>query len=160
MPMRMSDRGCSLLTEWEGFRSTAYTDVAGVLTIGVGHALTPAEKSCGALNINGTSVPYANGLTRDQVQALLACDLMKYESALNDAIATDLDQNQFDALVAFCFNIGINGFQGSSALKNINNNNLGAVPDDLRKWNKINDVVAQGLVNRRENEVKLWLGHI
>jgi lysozyme len=160
MPMQMSGHGCSLLTEWEGFKTSAYIDVAGVLTIGVGHALTAAEKDAGALNINGAPVPYTSGITRDQVQALLACDLVKFESALNDAIATDLKQNQFDALVAFCYNIGIGGFRSSSALKDINNNNLDAVPDDLRKWDRVHGAVVQGLVNRRENEVKLWLGQI
>ncbi|QCP49800.1 lysozyme [Trinickia violacea] len=160
MSMQMSDHGRSLLTQWEGYRNQAYDDGVGVLTIGVGHALTPTEKSSGALDINGTPVPYAGGISDDQVQALLAYDLRKYEGALNDAIATDLTQNQFDALVSFCFNIGVNGFQSSSALSDVNNNNLNAVPDDLRKWEKAGGVYNQGLANRRENEIKLWLGQI
>jgi len=158
--MQMSDHGRGLLTQWEGFENKAYDDGVGVLTIGVGHALTSDEKSSGMLNINGSQVPYAGGISNDQVQALLACDLHKYEAALNDAIAVDLSQNQFDALVSFCFNIGINGFQSSSALKDVNNSTLDAVPDDLRKWEKAGGVFNQGLANRRENEIKLWLGQI
>ncbi|WP_168790601.1 lysozyme [Paraburkholderia aromaticivorans] len=158
--MQMSDHGRDLLTQWEGFKTHAYNDIVGVATIGVGHALTPTEKSAGALDIDGTSVPYAGGISEDQVKALLGCDLHRYESALNDAIAVDLAQNQFDALVSFCYNIGINGFQGSSVLKDVNNSNFDAVPDDLNLWNKAGGQVSQGLVNRRANEVSLWLGQI
>lgn len=160
MPMQMSNRGRGLLTQWEGIRTKAYDDGAGVLTIGVGHALSSAEKNAGVLNISGTSVPYASGITEEQVQALLACDLQKCEAALNAAIAPDLNQNQFDALVSFCFNIGINGFQRSTVLKDINNDNLGSVPNGLRMWEKAGGVFNQGLANRRENEIKLWLGQI
>ncbi|MGF6754550.1 GH24 family phage-related lysozyme (muramidase) [Paraburkholderia sp. GAS42] len=160
MAMQMSEHGCGLLTQWEGFETKAYDDGVGVLTIGVGHALTPAEKSSGTVNIGGTAVPYAQGLTLAQVQALLASDLPAYENTLNDSIAVDLNQNQFDALVSFCFNIGIAGFHGSSALKDVNNSAFDEVPDDLRKWNKAGGVFNQGLANRRENEIKLWLGQI
>lgn len=158
--MQMSEHGIDLLTEWEGFKPNAYNDIVGVATIGVGHALTPAEKSAGALNIDGTSVPYANGLSEDQVKALLGSDLQRYESALNDAIAVDLAQNQFDALVSFCFNIGIGGFQGSTVLKDVNNSNFDAVPGDLRMWDKAGGQVSDGLVNRRAKEISLWLGQI
>ena len=158
--MQMSDHGRDLLTQWEGFRSKVYDDGVGVATIGVGHALTPDEKGAGVLNIDGTPVPYANGLSRDQVVALLACDLHRYEDAINDVIAVDLAQNQFDALVSFCFNIGIGGFQGSTLLKHVNNSNFDAVPGDFRMWENAGGQHSDGLANRRENEIKLWLGQI
>jgi lysozyme len=160
MEMQMSDHGRSLLTQWEGFETKVYDDGVGVMTIGVGHALTPDEKKLGTLAISGSQVSYAHGLTQDQVQSLLATDLHTYESALNTSIGVPLKQNQFDALLAFCFNIGINGFHGSSALKDLNNQAFDEVPDDLRKWNKAGGVFSQGLANRRENEIKLWLGQI
>jgi lysozyme len=160
MSMQMSDHGLSLLTQWEGFRTQVYDDGVGVATIGVGHALTAAEKAAGALDIGGTPVPYAGGLSSDQVQALLASDLQVYENALNDAVTATLKQNQFDALVSFCFNIGVNGFRSSSALRDLNQGSLDAVPDDLRKWDKAGGVFNQGLANRRENEVRLWLGQL
>jgi len=160
MEMQMSEHGRTLLTQWEGFRNGVYDDGVHVATIGVGHALTPAEKSSGTLNINGTPVPYAGGISDDQVEALLAVDLHKYENALNDAIAINLNQNQFDALVSFCFNIGINGFQGSSVLRDVNNSALDSVPNDLRMWEKAGGQFSQGLANRRENEIKLWFGQI
>lgn len=74
--------------------------------------------------------------------------------------AVDISQNQFDALVSFCYNVGINGFQGSSVLKDVNNSNFDAVPADLRMWDKAGGQVSDGLLNRRNNEVKLWLGQI
>jgi lysozyme len=161
MSMQMSDHGRGLLTQWEGgCRTRVYDDGVGVDTIGVGHALTAAEKSASALNVDGTSVPYANGITLDQGEALLACDLHRFENALNDAIAVDLTQNQFDALVSFSFNVGVAAFQGSSVLRDVNNSNLDAVPNDLRMWEKAGGVFNQGLANRRENEIRLWLGQI
>jgi lysozyme len=160
MGMQMSDHGRGLLTQWEGFKTQVYDDGVGVATIGVGHALTGTEKTSGMLMIDGTQVPYVHGLTAIQVQGLLATDLHAYENAINEAVEVAVNQNQFDALVAFCFNIGINGFHGSSALKDLNNNVLNEVPDDMRKWNKAGGVFNQGLANRRENEIKLWLGQI
>ena len=160
MAMQMSDHGRGLLTQWEGFKTKVYDDGVGVMTIGVGHALTANEKSSGNLTIDGAAVPYSDGLTPAQVQSLLANDLHSYESALNEAIGVTLSQNQFDALVSFCFNIGIAGFHGSSALKDLNNKVFDEVPDDLRKWNKAGGVFNQGLANRRENEIKLWLGQV
>jgi len=59
------------------------------------------------LNIVGTQVAYANGLSDEQLIAVLAYDPHRYEDALNGAIAIDLAQNQFDAPASFCFNIGI-----------------------------------------------------
>ena len=158
--MQMSDHGRDLLAQWEGFKTIVYKDIVGIPTIGVGHALTQAEQSAGAVNIDGTAVPYANGITVDQVKALLSCDLHRYEAALNDAIAVDLQQNQFDALCSFCFNVGIGGFQGSTLLKDINNSNFTAIPADLRMWDKAGGQVSTGLLNRRNNEVQLWMGQI
>src|SRR5215510_10749057 len=108
--MRMSENGRELLSEWEGFELNVYRDVAGLPTIGVGHLLTKDELSSGKIIIKGTPIQYGGGLSREQVLDLLTQDLQRFEETLTDRIKVNLKQNQFDALVAFAFNIGISAF--------------------------------------------------
>lgn len=159
--MEMSETGRRLLTQWEGCRQNVYKDVAGLCTIGVGHLLTQGELASGNVSIQGRAVRYAKGLSDDEVQALLMQDLARYEAVVDEACAgLALEQNQFDALVSFCFNTGIGAFRQSSLLKSLQAGNLADVPDELRRWTRAGDREVPGLVQRRENEIKLWLGEI
>jgi len=79
---------------------------------------------------------------------------------VNSGVKVALNQNQFDSLVSFTFNTGIQAFADSTLLKMLNQGNYDAVPDQLRRWVRAGGNVVQGLVNRRENEIKLWLGQI
>jgi lysozyme len=154
--MRMSDNGRKLLSEWEGFELNVYRDVAGLPTIGVGHLLTKDELSSGKLIINAVVVQYGSGLTEQQVLDLLAQDLSPMESGVTGSITVALTQNQFDALVAFTFNVGLGAFKDSTLLKELNAGHLQAVPDQLRRWIHAGGQVSRGMVNRREKEVALW----
>ena len=158
--MEMSEHGLELLKQWEGFKNTVYKDSAGLPTIGVGHLITSAEQSSGTITINGVAVPYANGLTDQQVLDLLAQDVKPAENTVNNGVKVALNQNQFDALVSFTFNVGSGSFNSSTLLKVLNQGQYDQVPDQLRRWNKAGGKVVQGLVNRRENEIKLWNGEI
>jgi lysozyme len=157
MDMRMSENGKKLLSSWEGLELRAYRDVGGKLTIGVGHLLTQSEQSSGKIWIKGEPVRYDAGLSEQQALDLLAQDLEKYEAVINDCVEVNLNQNQFDALTSFCFNVGGNAFMDSTLLKLLNQGNYEAVPEQLRRWVYCNHVKIQGMVNRRENEIKLWL---
>jgi lysozyme len=158
--MQTSEHGLQLLKQWEGFKQQMYKDAAGLPTIGVGHLLKKDELASGTITIHGVPVKYANGLSDEQVTALLGQDLAPAENAVNSNVKVELNQNQFDALVAFTFNIGTNAFSASTLLKMLNQGNNGAVPDQLRRWVRAGGNVIQGLVTRRENEIKLWLGQI
>ena len=156
--MFMSAESKNLLAQWEGFEREVYKDSAGLDTIGVGHLLTSSEKDSGYININGDQVPYADGLSDEQIIDLLSQDLTRFEEAVTDSVAVELKQNQFDALVSFSFNIGTGNFKSSTLLRILNEGNFDGVPDQLRRWNKAGGRVVQGLVNRRENEINLWNG--
>src|SRR3712207_5629714 len=130
----MSARGRELLVEWEGFKRTAYRDAAGLLPIGVGHLITKEELNSRRLRLGGVAVPFDAGLSEEQVRMLLAQDLAQYEDAVRKHVLVDLDQDQFDALVSFCFNVGIDAFRKSSLVKCVNCGSLADVPDELRKW--------------------------
>lgn len=158
--MKMSDRGLQLLTQWEGFETHVYKDSAGLPTIGVGHLLTKDELSSGKVMIKGQQVKFHNGLTHQQVVDLLSDDIKRYEETVRNTVKADLKQHQFDALVSFCFNVGQRAFSNSTLLKRINESNWNDVPVQFRRWNKAGGRVVKGLINRRENEIKLWEARI
>ena len=154
--MQMSENGQRKVAEWEGFKPRAYHDAGGKLTIGVGHLLTRSELSAGKIWIQGEAVRYAAGLSDRQVLDLLAQDLEGAENAVNEGVEVELQQNQFDALVSFCFNVGATAFKNSTLLRGLNQGNYEEVPAQLRRWVHCHGAVVAGLVNRRENEIDLW----
>ncbi len=154
--MQMSENGRSKVADWEGFKPRAYRDAGGKLTIGVGHLLTRSELSAGKIWIQGEAVRYAAGLSDRQVLDLLAQDLEGAENAVNEGVEVELQQNQFDALVSFCFNVGATAFKNSTLLRRLNQGGYEEVPAQLRRWVHCNGAVVAGLVNRRENEIDLW----
>jgi len=158
--MQTSEHGLQLLKQWEGFKLQLYKDSAGLPTIGVGHLLKKDELASGRIVIGGVPVEFDNGLGEEQVTSLLQQDLHPAENAVNSGVKVVLDQNQFDALVSFTFNSGAQAFADSTLLKMLNQGSYDAVPDQLRRWVRAGGKIVQGLVNRRENEIKLWLGQI
>ena len=158
--MKMSPAGLQLLMLWEGSKPKVYKDSAGLPTIGVGHLLLENEIAADSVTIAGKQVRLRWGLTEYQISGLLAQDLVRFEDAINKNVKVALRQNQFDALVAFCFNVGVTAFLNSRLLKEINFGNLGSVPDQLRRWTTVNGKPVPGLVNRREKEINLWRGDI
>ena len=158
--MQMSQHGLSLLEQWEGFKLQVYKDSAGLPTIAVGHLLTRSELTSGKIVINGVPVKYSGGLTQQQVTDLLAQDVVPAQQAVNTGVKVALNQNQFDALVSFTFNVGNGAFLGSTLLKVLNQGQYDQVPTQLLRWTRAGGVVVQGLVNRRQNEIKLWNGQV
>jgi lysozyme len=158
--MQMSSHGLALLKQWEGFESKVYRDSAGLPTIGVGHLLTKSELSSGKISINGVPVRYVNGLTDQQVLDLLSQDVQPAQKTVNTNVKVALSPNQFDTLVSFTFNVGVAAFIGSTLLKLLNQAHYAEVPNQLLRWTRTGGQVVQGLVNRRQNEIKLWNGQV
>lgn len=151
----ISDFGISKIKEWEGFKNKVYKDVAGFLTIGVGHLLTRSELTSGKLYINEIAIRYNNGLTDQQVNDLLRQDLLQYCRTV-ESVKVPLNDNQFAALVSFTFNVGESAFKNSTLLKKLNAGLYVEVPAQLRRWTKAGGVDIPGLVNRRNHEIELW----
>jgi lysozyme len=158
--MQMSAHGLALLEQWEGFELKLYKDSAGLPTIGVGHLLTKSELSSGKITIDGIAVNYTDGLSQQQVTDLLGQDVEPAAAAVNSGVKVPLNQNQFDALCSFTFNVGVAAFTNSTLLKLLNQKQYDQVPDQLLRWTRAGGKVVQGLVNRRNNEIKLWNGDI
>ena len=118
--MKISDKGLFYITRWEGFRNEMYKDSAGFPTIGVGHLLRKDELSSGKILINGKVVRYRCGLSDDQVNELLKQDLYRFENEVNYSVLVELNQDQYDALVSFTFNVGCKAFKHSTLLRKLN----------------------------------------
>ena len=152
--MQFSTLGIDLLTELEGLELKAYTDTAGILTIGIGHALTPKELETGVLD--RLNIPWKDGISKETAYALCHLDVMDAQNAINASVKVPLKQNQFDALVCFCFNVGRGGFRGSTLLKRLNSSSYKDVPNEMMRWIHSNGKPSEGLMNRRKKEVSLW----
>jgi len=141
--MKISADGLKKLMEWEGCELRVYKDAAGLPTIGVGHLIHHNED-------------FSKGITTTQAQDLLMSDLTRFEMAVNRLVTVPLTQAQFDALVSFAFNVGVGAFQKSTLLKKLNAGLYAEVPVQLMLWTKAGGKTCNGLIARRENEVKLW----
>lgn len=136
----LSPNGLEQLKEAEGLRLDPYQDVAGIWTVGWGHAMSE--------NIGPISL--------DKAERLLSGDVYQCERFINSYVKVELAQGQFDALVLFVFNVGVGAFARSTLLRLLNAGQYDAIPDQLRRWNKAGGRVVDGLTRRREREVLLW----
>ncbi|MEG3988684.1 glycoside hydrolase family protein [Microcoleus sp. S28C3] len=142
----INQEGFKLLTTFEGCELTAYDDGGGVWTIGYGHT--------------GDDVYPELTISQTQAEELLREDLEKFESYVEDAVEVEIDDNQFSALVCFCFNVGpgTEGFGGSTLLKLLNNGDYQGAANQFPVWNKVNGEPWPGLTRRRLAEEALFLG--
>jgi len=154
--MKIGQKGIDLIAEFEGRRNQLYYCPGGYPTIGIGHKLRNEEIKSGFIQIGAESVYYKNGLTDQQIEDLLRQDVKTYEDAVNSLVRVPLNQNQFDALVSFTFNLGVGNLADSTLLRVLNGSKYDSVPDQLRKWVYAGGKRLRGLVRRREAEIELW----
>ncbi|CAK1254494.1 glycoside hydrolase family protein [Fructobacillus tropaeoli] len=148
--MNISQNGLNLIKYFEGFRATAYYDVAGVLTIGYGHtnqAVTAAHYP----------VHEGDTITQDQAETILLADVSNYVAAVNNAVTVQINQNQFDALVSFTYNIVIEAFQSSDLLSDVNASDFNAAAQQFLLYVHSAGKVSNGLISRRTIERNLFL---
>ncbi|MGJ0505593.1 MAG: lysozyme [Methylocystis sp.] len=129
----MSAAGRALLIQREGFKTRAYRDSVGVLTIGVGHT-----SAAGA-----PAVSPGMTISKSEVDAILSRDLSQFENAVEGAVNAPLTQGQFDALVSLCFNIGIGAFQKSTVARRLNEGNYRGAADAFLMWNKPPEIIRR-----------------
>ena len=139
--METSQNGIELIKEFEGRRLVAYQDSVGVWTIGYGHTKDVWEDRL---------------IIKSTADRLLAEDLAEFEKYVDNLVDVPLTQNQFDALVAWTFNLGPTNLSESTLLKKLNAGDYDAVPFEMKRWNKAGGEVLKGLVRRREAEAALF----
>lgn len=140
--MDISQNRLNFIQQAEGCKLEAYQDSAGIWTIGVGHT--------------GPDVHQGLIITSEQAIALLHQDVQKAVTAINRFVTQPLNQNQFDALVSFTYNVGIGAFCSSTLLKYINENRMSLAAGEFGKWCHAGGKVLPGLVARRMKERDLF----
>ncbi len=140
--MNISQKGTAELFGHEGVCLSPYLDSVGVVTIGFG-----ATKS----EIPGLSLSHPD-ITMKEALELFHVGIKKYETAINKALHVQVTQEQFDALVSICYNIGTGGASGSTFMKRINaGDNLQSIKQSIMMWCKPKEITA-----RRAKEALLY----
>ena len=85
-------------------------------------------------------------------------DLLEFEEFVDKLIEVPLNQSKYDALIAWTYNLGPTNLANSSLRKVLNKGAYDEVPAQMRRWNKSNGEVLNGLVRRREAESLLFQG--
>ena len=145
--MITSQKGIDLIKHFEGFETKAYWCPTGHLTIGFGTVIdTPGEQWL-----------RTETLTMDKAEQILAGELHFYEEQVFKLVPKEIKQYQFDSLVSFAFNCGINNLKNSTLLKLIKANlEDPKIEDQFKKWVYGNGEVLPGLQKRRASEAILY----
>lgn len=142
--MKTSKEGLIFIASLEGLATQLYLDSVNVLTIGIGATVSEIPDI--------KSKPWSYTITIQEAVVLFQKSLVKYENAVNRALKVDITQQQFNALVSICYNIGTGGLSISTFIKRINTKDSAQrVYDAILMWNKPREIVG-----RRTKEAKLF----
>ena len=156
--MKISEAGIDFIKNEEaagGFAAVPYKDIAGFNTVGFGHRMQQGE--------------LYSQIDEAKATELLEQDLLYAENIVNRNVVPDLNQNQFDALVSFVYNVG-HGAEGvkdgfvtlhcgrqSHMLTLLNFAHFNEAADEFLKWDHAGGQESQGLYDRRMRERELFL---
>ena len=140
--LKVSENGLNLIKEFEELKLEAYQDIVGVWTIGYGHTQ----------NVTPGMV-----ISENEADRLLEEDVESHIQPIYNLIKVPLNQNQFDALASFLFNLGSAILDDSRLLILINDQNFREAAEEMKLYNKARGEYSEGLANRRELEAELFL---
>ena len=135
--MKISENGLELIKKFEGCETTAYQDSVGVWTIGFGHTKGVEEGQTCSI---------------EDAESMLANEMDEYEGYINNMVKVDLQQHEFDALVAWVYNLGPTNLGESTMLKVLNGGQFDRVPEEMNRWTRAGGKILEGLVRRRQAE--------
>jgi lysozyme len=145
---KTSDKGIELIKRFEGLSLKPYLCPANVPTIGYGNTFYKNGKK---VTLNDKPI------TEQKAVEMLKQSLEKFEQYVDSYTTDSITQNQFDALVSFCYNLGPANLKSSTLLKKVNANpNDETIKDEFLKWTKAGGRKLAGLVKRREAEAALY----
>ena len=145
--MKTSPKGIELIKHFEGCKLKAYLCPAGKWTIGIGTTMYS----------DGRVVSQNDVCTEQQAYEYLMFDLDNFERKINRHFKT-LNQDQFDALVSWAYNLGFGNLLTSTLKRKIleNPNNFPVIEKEWLKWKFINKTPSEGLLRRRKSEFHLY----
>lgn len=143
---KVSKNGLAFIGQEEGLRLKPYKCSAGVPTIGYGSTYYE----------DGSKVKMTDpAITKDRAEKLFLNTLKHYEMCIYTSTRDDINQNQFDALVSLCYNIGTHAFKKSTLLKRVNKNPNGSdIEGAFLMWKNAGGKPI--LLARRQREYKLY----
>ncbi len=141
----VTENGLKLIKRFEWFSPTIYQDAAGFPTIGYGHLIIPSEIT-----------HFKNGITEAKADSLLKQDLAIAEKAVARLINVPLNNNQFDALTSFTYNLGTATLKRSTLRAKINRHEHQDARDEFLRWVWVGGRKLPGLVRRRRIEAALY----
>lgn len=143
--MKLNEAGIDLIKSFESLRLEAYPDPGtggDPWTIGYGHTEGVSE---------------GDTCTEDEANEFLQNDLAQCIQGVTDLVTTNLNDNQFSALVSFAFNCGVHNLKISTLLREINDSNFNHIVVNFEMWDKANHKVMTGLFRRRAAEAALFM---
>jgi lysozyme len=146
--VNVSKAGILLIKHHEGVRNRPYRCPAGLWTVGVGHLIG-----------DGKQLPdgYNKTFTDTEIDQILKADLRRFELGLSKLLPNvPLKQNEFDALVSFCFNLGLGCFQRSTIRQALLRDNKEKAMESLVKYCRAGGKILKGLQTRRLDEKALF----
>jgi len=157
--MKVSDSAKSVIAHHEGVRLKPYRCPAKLWTIGVGHVIYPEQAKLSMEDrIKYPIRPEDNRIfTMDEVNAILAADLQRFERGVLRYCSSGITQGRFDALVSFAFNVGLGTLQRSTLRQKHNRGDFDGAADEFLKYCLGGGKVLKGLLNRRKDERAIYL---
>jgi lysozyme len=146
--MKLNNDGYRLISKHEGLRLKPYLCPAKIATIGYGNTYYP----------DGTRVTLLDKeITEQQAFDMFKEIADRFAKKVSRLVTSPINQNQFNALVSFSYNVGLANFMKSTLLKKVNaNHNDTSITNEFFKWNKAGGKELRGLTLRRKDEALIY----
>ena len=146
--MRLDSKGYELIKTFEGLSLKPYLCSAKVPTIGYGNTFYT----------NGVKVTMSDApITQEKANEMLKVIADSFALKVSKIVPSGLTQNQFNALVSFAFNLGVQALTNSTLLRLVKiNPNDGNIAKEFLRWNKAGGKVIEGLTKRRIKESSVY----
>lgn len=139
--------GKDLIKSYEGLRLEAYKCSANKDTIGYGNTFYE----------DGRPVKKGDKISLERANQLFDFIIDKFAKKVKTLVKSEINENQFAALVSFAYNCGMANLMNSTLLKKVNADpNDPSIADEFKKWTKAGGKQLQGLVRRRQAESELY----
>jgi lysozyme len=148
--VKVSDRAIKLIKHHEGVRNRPYRCPANLWTVGVGHLIG-----------DGKSLPdsWNRTFSQEEIDGILKSDLRRFELGVHKMLPNvPLRQCEFDAIISFCFNLGLGCFQRSTLRQALLRGDKKAAMESLVKYCRAGGKILRGLQIRRLDEKALFEG--
>jgi len=148
--VNVSKAGIALIKHHEGVRNRPYRCPANLYTVGVGHLIG-----------DGKSLPesWNRTFTEAEIDGILKSDLRRFELGVHKMLPNvPLRQHEFDAIISFCFNLGLGCFQRSTLRQALLRGDKKAAMESLVKYCRAGGKILRGLQIRRLDEKALFEG--